>query len=86
MARLTDEDRKEFWRSDTGVFAKFLFWCALAAFVLPIIATFLLVALKNPNVNGIVIGLGVVVAIFLIFLGFIVSIVGIATYRRRKAS
>lgn len=80
---LTDEDRKQFWRSGVGRISKLLFKLALTAFVAPILLTTILVALKNPNVNGIGIGLGVVVSIFILLIGLVVSIIGLVTYKKR---
>jgi hypothetical protein len=85
MSRLTDEDRKAFWRSGTGRVSKFIFKSALAAFLLPIAVTIFFVAVKNPNINGVGIGLGVVVSVLLLLFGLVISFVGLTTYRKKDA-
>ena len=83
MSRLTDEDRKDFWLSGTGAFAKFLFKLALFAFLAPIAVTIFFVVIKSPNINGIGVGLGVLISILFLLAGAFVSIVGLATYRKK---
>jgi hypothetical protein len=83
MSQLTDADRKAFWLSGTGVLAKFLFKIALFAFVAPIVVTIFMVVIKIPYINGVGVGLGILVSILFLFAGAIVSIVGLATYRNK---
>lgn len=83
MSQLTDDDRKAFWLSGIGVFAKFLFKLALFAFLAPIVVTIFFVVIKNPNINGIGVGLGIIVSILFLLAGALVSIIGLATYRKK---
>jgi len=41
------------------------------------------VVIKNPNINGIGVGLGILVSILFLLAGALVSIVGLATYRKK---
>lgn len=81
MSKLTDDDRKVFWLTGTGVFAKFLFKLALFAFLGPIVVTIYFVAIKDPNINGIGIGLGIIVSVLFLLAGVLISIIGLATFK-----